>query len=115
MENLPACGTLAGLSRTPRISLARTSTGVMGLQRRDRFSPAFQRMLDEQAQSLDAIRSDPEGYERQVLETEGGHHHARAIVPNRDTLGFLLFDGAGEPVATPTPPWVPRFESFDLL
>lgn len=93
----------------------REVNGVSGLQHKDRFSPAFQRILDEPVQSLDAIRRDPAAYERQVLETEGGHHRARAVVPNRETLGFLLFDAAGEPIPFPTAPWVPRFESLDLL
>ena len=85
------------------------------MQHKDRFSPVFQRMLDEPARSLDAIRSDPARYERRVLEKEGGHHRARAIVPNREVLGFLLFDAAGAPVQLEAPPWVPRFESFEAL
>lgn len=85
------------------------------LNRKDRFSPVFQRMLDEPDKSLNAIRSDPEAYERQVLEKEGGHHQAQALVPNREVLGFLLFDAAGEPVALDTPDWVPQFAHFDAL
>lgn len=72
-------------------------------------------MLDEPDQSLAAIRADPAGYERQVLEKEGGAHQAQAIVPNREVLGFRLFDRAGRPVPLDAPAWVPTFDSFEAL
>jgi pimeloyl-ACP methyl ester carboxylesterase/DNA-binding CsgD family transcriptional regulator len=72
-------------------------------------------MLDEPDKSLEAIRLDPTAYERHVLETEGNWHQAQALVPNRESLGFLLFDAKGEPVPIATPSWVPRFDHFDAL
>lgn len=85
------------------------------MKRKDRFSPIFQRMLDEPDKSLDAIRADPEAYERLVLEREGDWHQANALVPNREVLGFLLFDAKGEPVSMDAPEWVPRFNHFEAL
>lgn len=72
-------------------------------------------MLDEPDKSLDTIRANPEAYERHVLEREGDWHQANALVPNREVLGFLLFDAKGEPVSVDTQDWVPRFPHFDAL
>lgn len=72
-------------------------------------------MLDEPDKAIQAIRSDPTAYERHVLETEGDWHQAQALVPNREALGFLLFDAKGEPLLIETPNWVPRFDHFDAL
>lgn len=75
----------------------------------------FQRMLEEPDQSLEAIRRDPEAYEQHVLQHEGAVHEARAIVPNREVLSFLLFDARGQLVPADSREISPRFESFDSL
>jgi pimeloyl-ACP methyl ester carboxylesterase/DNA-binding CsgD family transcriptional regulator len=72
-------------------------------------------MLDEPERSLEAIRNDPQAYEKQVLEREGDRHQAQAMIPHREVLGFLLFDAAGEPVPFEAPDWLPHFENFDAL
>lgn len=65
--------------------------------------------------SLAALRSDPAAFEEAVLAEEAGRHHATATIPNRDFVGFMLFDPQGWPIELNEPEWVPRFSSFEAL
>lgn len=87
----------------------------MELKGSDRFSHIFQTMLDAPDASMAALRSDPERFERTALAAEGDAHVADAAIPNRQALGFLLFDTTGAPLPLDRPSWVPGFQTFDHL
>lgn len=80
-----------------------------------RFSANFQKMIDKPEELLRELEADPDEFERTVIAEEGGHHRTIAAIPNRNFLGFLLYDRKGQPIATNEPAWLPYFASFDDL
>ncbi len=83
--------------------------------RTNEFSSFFQRMLDAPDDSIAAMREDPRAFEQEIVAAEGNTHSARAALPDRRSLGFALFDAAGEAIACETPSWLPVFSSRDDL
>ncbi|MFM6931937.1 MAG: alpha/beta fold hydrolase [Novosphingobium sp.] len=82
---------------------------------KDRFSPVFQRMIDEPDTMLVALQSDPSAFERDALDLEGGIHQASAAIPNREFFGFAVFAGDGSIVAMEQPEWLPGIQRFEDL
>ena len=85
------------------------------MARQGDFTPIFQRMLDEPAVSLQALRDDAEAFERAITSEEDGRHLAQAAIPYRGFLGFMLFDAQGNSIALDEPDWVPRYPSFEAM
>ena len=69
----------------------------------DEFAAVFQRMIDQPAASLEALRADALAFEQSVFAEADGHHAARAAIPQRGSLSFLLYDSRGRPVALEAP------------
>lgn len=81
----------------------------------DRFTPVFQRMIDEPDTMLSALQADPRAFERDALQLEGGTHQASAALPNREFFGFAIFAGDGAVVSMDQPDWLPGIASFEDL
>lgn len=79
------------------------------------FSANFQRMIDRPEELLRALEADPDAFEHAVMVEESGHQRVIAAIPNRNFLGFLLYDAQGQAIPTNEPGWLPHFASFDEL
>lgn len=85
------------------------------MARQGDFAPIFQRLIDEPAASLKALREDAEAFEKAIISEEDGQHLARAAIPYRGFLGFMLFDGKGNRFELDEPDWVPNFPTFEAM
>jgi pimeloyl-ACP methyl ester carboxylesterase len=72
-------------------------------------------MIDAPDRSLAELRGNAEEFEQSLLQSEANEHQANAAIPNREALGFLLFDSAGRPISMQQAAWAPDCKSFAEL
>lgn len=72
-------------------------------------------MLDSPDASLAALQRDASAFEAAILAEEAESHVARAALPDRRALAFLLFGSSGACVPLDQPSWLPAFASFDEI
>lgn len=78
------------------------------------FAPFFQRLIDDPQAALEALRVDPAGFERSIIDEEGGRLVANCAIPTHGALGAILFDEAGLRVSySDDQAWLPTIQSFD--
>ena len=89
--------------------------GGCSVAKEDRFSPVFQQMLDAPDASLAALQRDASAFEAAILAEEAESHVARAALPDRRVLAFLLFGSSGARLPLDQPSWLPDFASLDEM
>jgi len=72
-------------------------------------------MLDAPDASLAALQHDASSFEAAILAEEAEIHVARAALPDRRVLAFLLFGSSGARIPLDQPSWLPEFASLDEL
>jgi pimeloyl-ACP methyl ester carboxylesterase/DNA-binding CsgD family transcriptional regulator len=85
------------------------------LDRKHRFTHVFQQMIDSPEASLEALQRDAGAFEKAALEAEADRHVARAALPDRRALAFMLFSADGARMAFDQSAWAPDFSSIEEM
>lgn len=85
------------------------------MSRGEPFAPFFQRLIDDPAAALQALRTDPDRFAAELIAEEQGRLAADGVIPAYDALGVMLFDAAGARVPLAGPNWLPSAPTFDAL